>query len=72
MIEEFFEDIDISEYLNSDKILIEISHTQRSDKFLEAGFYLSNRNQIHIRSYIDIIAQEGGILSLFLPFIQFN
>ena len=69
----FFEDNKNYEYLTYDDFQIDTNHIPSPKTFLELSFYMTNKNQIHIRSYIkipDIIAQVGGILSLFLPFIE--
>jgi len=68
-----FEDSQNTEFLNYDELQIDTNHTPNQDSFLEISFYLSSKNQLHVRSYIkvpDIVAQVGGILSLFLPFIE--
>ena len=69
----FFEDDQNIEFLNFDELQIDTNHIPDSSSFLEISFYLSSKNQLHNRSYIkvpDIVAQVGGILSLFLPFIE--
>jgi len=69
----FFEDIQNEEFLTFDDLQIDTMHYPNYGSFLEISFYLSNKNQVHVRSYIkipDIVAQVGGILSLFFPFIE--
>jgi len=50
-----------------------ISHNPGYYSVISAAFYLTKKHQINMRSYIkipDVIAQVGGILSLFLPLLE--
>ena len=70
----FFEDVHRSEFLSYEKLESDNNFNLDPTSFMEISFYLSKRNPLHIRSYIkipDVVAQVGGILSLFLPFIEF-
>ena len=72
----FFEEVVYQDFLTFNNLIVSSSHTSVifNNSIIEAHFIMNKKNQLHNRDYIkipDIIAQVGGILSLFLPFVEY-
>jgi len=78
----FFEESNTIDFLTLDsirsnsKVQIQSKYNVKDDDniLLTVTFLMNNKNPLYIRTYVkipDVIAQVGGVMSLFTPFIEF-